>query len=91
VGGRTAHAVLVARQLGKPCIVGCAELAVDVDRHWAQLGQRTVREGDWMSIDGGRGTIHLGRGQLGIDRPQAQLAEIDRWRVAVQGKAAADA
>ncbi len=91
VGGRTAHAALVARQLDKPCIVGCAELAVDVDRHCAQFGPKTVREGDWISIDGGRGTIHLGRGQMVVDRPQAQLAEIDRWRAAVQGKTAADA
>jgi pyruvate,orthophosphate dikinase len=59
VGGRTAHAALVARQLDKPCIVGCAELAVDMDQHYAQFGQRTVRDGDWIAIDGGRGTIHL--------------------------------
>lgn len=84
VGGRTAHAALVARQLNKPCIVGCAELAVDVVRHRAQFGQQTVREGDWVSIDGGRGMIHLGRGQMVVDRPQAQLAEIASWRAAVQ-------
>jgi pyruvate, orthophosphate dikinase len=91
IGGRTAHAALVARQLDKPCIVGCAELAVDVDRHCAQFGQSTVREGDWISIDGGRGAIHLGRGQMVVDRPHGQLAEINRWRTAIQGKATADA
>jgi pyruvate, orthophosphate dikinase len=91
VGGRTAHAALVARQLDKPCIVGCAELAVHVDRHCAQFAQSAVREGDWISIDGSRGTIHLGRGQVMVDRPQAELAEIDRWRTAVAGKVAAEA
>ena len=91
VGGRTAHAALVARQLDKPCIVGCAELVVDVNRHCAQLGARTFREGDWISMDGGGGMIYLGRGQIVVDRPQAQLAEIARWREAVQGKVGAEA
>ncbi len=80
VGGRTAHAALVARQLNKPCIVGCADLAVDVDQHRAQFGKRTVKEGDWLSIDGSRGFIYVGRGTVAVQRPDLQLAEIERWR-----------
>jgi pyruvate, orthophosphate dikinase len=91
VGGRTAHAALVARQLDKPCIVGCAELVVDVNRHCARFEARTLREGDWISMDGGGGMIYLGRGQIVVDRPQAQLAEIARWRDAARGRAAAEA
>jgi pyruvate,orthophosphate dikinase len=49
------------------------------------------QEGDWISMDGGGGMIYLGRGQIVVDRPQAQLAEIARWREAVQGKVAAEA
>lgn len=80
VGGRTAHAALVARQMGKPCIVGCAGLTVDVPGRSARLGETVIQEGDWLSIDGETGTIHLGRGSLVVDRPEAELAEIERWR-----------
>jgi pyruvate, orthophosphate dikinase len=80
VGGRTAHAALVARQLAKPCIVGCKELAIDEAHRGAQLGGIAVREGDWLSIDGSAGTIHFGRGSIVTERPEAELAEIERWR-----------
>jgi pyruvate,orthophosphate dikinase len=86
VGGRTAHAALVARQLDKPCIVGCAELAVDMDQHCAQLPQTTIKEGDWLSIDGGAGAIYLGRGKVVVKRPEAQLAEVARWSAAAEEK-----
>jgi pyruvate,orthophosphate dikinase len=79
-GGRTAHAALVARQLDKPCVVGCAELSVDVTAHCARLAETTIKEGEWVSIDGNAGTIYLGRGQLVLNRPEAELAEIERWR-----------
>lgn len=77
VGGRTAHAALVARQMGKPCIVGCGALAVD--SHSARLGTANLKEGDWLSIDGETGTIYLGRCDTIIERPEAELREIERW------------
>jgi pyruvate,orthophosphate dikinase len=80
VGGRTAHAALVARQMGKPCIVGCAGLMVDATSRSARLAGATIQEGDWLSIDGAAGTIYLGRGNVVVDRPEAELAELDRWR-----------
>ena len=80
VGGRTAHAALVARQMGKPCIVGCAALTVDAAAHSARLAGTTIKEGDWLSIDGEAGTIYLGRCNVVVDRPEAELAEIERWR-----------
>jgi pyruvate,orthophosphate dikinase len=80
VGARTAHAALVARQMGKPCIVGCTGLTIDIGARWAQLGGTAVKEGDWLSINGGVGTIYLGRGTIAVDRPEAELAEIARWR-----------
>jgi pyruvate,orthophosphate dikinase len=79
-GGRTAHAALVARQLDKPCVVGCAELSVDATAHCARLAEATIKEGEWVSIDGNAGTIYLGRGQVVLNRPEAELAEIERWR-----------
>lgn len=80
VGGRTAHAALVARQMGKPCVVGCAALAVDVAGHSAKLADSAIKEGDWLSIDGEAGAIYLGRCDVVVERPDAELAEIERWR-----------
>jgi pyruvate,orthophosphate dikinase len=82
VGGRTAHAALVARQMGKPCVVGCAKLDVDVAAGRAELAGRTIDEGDWLSIDGTKGTIHPGRARLVAERPEAELAEVAKWRAA---------
>jgi pyruvate, orthophosphate dikinase len=80
IGGRTAHAALIARQMGKPCVVGCAGLKVDVSSHSARLAGTTIQEGDWLSIDGEAGTIFLGQCNVVVDRPDAELAEIERWR-----------
>jgi pyruvate, orthophosphate dikinase len=79
VGGRTAHAALVARQMGKPCVVGCSELLVDVAGRCARLPRATLKEGDWLSIDGEAGMIYLGRGNVVVERPEAELAEIEYW------------
>lgn len=80
VGGRTAHAALVARQMDKPCIVGCAELAIDAGARCARLPRATVAEGDWLSMDGGTGMIFLGRGKIIAQRLERELAEVERWR-----------
>ncbi len=80
IGGRTAHAALVARQMGKPCIVGCSGLSIDVAAHCAQLGGAAIKEGDWLSIDGETGAIYLGRSEVVTERPEAELAEIESWR-----------
>jgi pyruvate,orthophosphate dikinase len=80
VGGRTAHAALVARQMAKPCIVGCVTLTVDAASHSAQLAGIAIKEGDWLSIDGEEGTIYLGRCNVVVDRPEAEWAEVERWR-----------
>jgi pyruvate, orthophosphate dikinase len=82
IGGRTAHAALVARQMGKPCIVGCAELSIDVASRCAWLAGVAIKEGDWLSIDGEAAAVYLGRGDVIAERPEAELAEIERWRKA---------
>jgi pyruvate, orthophosphate dikinase len=80
LGGRTAHAALVARQMAKPCVVGCAELAVDVSAHKARINGADVKEGDWLSVDGNTGAIYLGQAKVVVDRPEAELAEVECWR-----------
>lgn len=80
VGGRTAHAALVARQMNKPCIVGCAALTVDVASRSARLADATIKQDDWLSIDGDGGAIYIGRCDVQVERPDAELAEIASWR-----------
>ncbi len=79
-GGRTAHAALVARQLAKPCVVGCKELEIDGNGRQARLATATIKQGDWLSIDGERGQIYLGRAKIISQRPTDALATISAWR-----------
>jgi len=81
VGGRTAHAALVARQMAKPCVVGCAALTFEPDDHGiARLAGHPINPDDWISIDGESGLIFLGRHDVITERPDAELSEIDAWR-----------
>jgi pyruvate, orthophosphate dikinase len=79
-GGRTAHAALVARQMDKPCIVGCRSLAIDPETRTARFDTGAISEGDWMSMDGDSGAVYLGRADIVRERPTAELAELERWR-----------
>ncbi len=60
-GGRTSHAALVARQFGKPAVVGVAELHVDVEQREMSVGEDVLKEGDWLSLDGTHGTVYAGQ------------------------------
>jgi pyruvate,orthophosphate dikinase len=58
-GGRTSHAALVARQFGKPAVVGVSEIEIDLDNHLMQIGNDLViKEGAYLSIDGNTGLIY---------------------------------
>ena len=59
-GGRTSHAALVARQFGKPAVVGVAELEIDAEARTIRVGELTLREGEWISIDGTSGEVFSG-------------------------------
>jgi len=63
-GGMTSHAALVARQMGKVCIVGCGALSIDMTARQFSVDDAaglTVKEGDWISIDGFIGEVLLGQ------------------------------
>ncbi|HUU01631.1 MAG TPA: pyruvate, phosphate dikinase [Myxococcota bacterium] len=60
-GGMTSHAALVARQMGKVCVAGCGGLDIDYKARSMQVGRATIKEGDWLSIDGTAGEVIEGR------------------------------
>ncbi|MGC8763760.1 MAG: pyruvate, phosphate dikinase [Acidobacteriota bacterium] len=60
-GGMTSHAALVARQMGKVCIVGCGALDIDYAKGEMRVQDHVVREGDWLSIDGFTAEVILGQ------------------------------
>lgn len=59
-GGKTSHAAVVARGMGKPCIVGCSDLKIDYENRRCTAGGKTVLEGDPITIDGSAGAIYGG-------------------------------
>ena len=60
LGGKSSHAAIVSRGMGKPCIVGCAELKIDYDNSTCTANGITIKENDMISIDGSIGTILIG-------------------------------
>jgi len=71
-GARTSHAAVVARQLGKVCLVGCAEMQLDETRRTLQIGQTTLREGDLLTLDGNDGAVYSGAVHTAVE-PLAEL------------------
>ena len=59
-GGSTSHAAVVARGLGLPCVAGVAALDIDLAKRQMRVGDKVVREGDAISIDGTTGEVFLG-------------------------------
>jgi len=80
LGGRTSHAAVVARQLGKVCLVGCAALNIDAEKRICHIALATFAEGDWLTLDGNSGSVYSGRIEVTLERPETQLAIIAQWR-----------
>jgi pyruvate, orthophosphate dikinase len=79
-GGRTSHAALVARQFGKPAVVGVSEIEIDLTRRLMTVGDMVIREGDFISVDGTAGEVYLG--EMPAKEPDVQdpwLMKILSW------------
>jgi len=63
-GGQTSHAAVVARGMGKPCVVGCTDIHVDYGRELFYAGDTVIRKGDWITIDGGTGEVMEGKVEM---------------------------
>ncbi|MCP5418794.1 MAG: pyruvate, phosphate dikinase [Chromatiaceae bacterium] len=60
-GGKTSHAAVVARGMGKPCVAGAEGISVDVRRREAYVGNIIIKEGDLITIDGTSGNVYSGK------------------------------
>src|SRR5437867_110562 len=60
-GGASSHAALVSRQMGKVCVVGCGALHIDYDKRTVTVGGLTLKEGDFISVDGFTGEVMAGQ------------------------------
>jgi pyruvate, orthophosphate dikinase len=84
VGGLTSHAAVVARGMGRPCVVGASSVAVDEGRKEASIlfeGKRTaVKQGDWISLDGTLGEVYLGQCKTNDPDPKSHyFATFMEW------------
>ncbi len=59
-GGKSSHAAIVSRGMGKPCIVGCAELKIDYENKQCEANKTIISEGDSITIDGSTGITYVG-------------------------------
>lgn len=59
-GGKTSHAAVVARGMGKPCVAGAEGIHVDTKLRQARMGEKVLHEGDYITIDGGTGFVYQG-------------------------------
>ena len=60
-GGMTSHAAVVARGMGKCCVAGCGTIAIDYKKDQFVAAGKTVKKGDWISLDGSTGEVMLGQ------------------------------
>jgi pyruvate,orthophosphate dikinase len=79
-GARTSHAAVVARQLGKVCLVGCADLQVDEAARTVELGDTVLREGEQLTLDGNEGAVYKGTVRTEVEYPTELLTRLDSLR-----------
>ena len=84
-GARTSHAAVVARQLGKVCLVSCTELQIDENARTIKIGGTTLHEGDLLTLDGNEGKLYAGSVKLEIDYPLELLARLGALSESQQG------
>ena len=78
-GGMTSHAAVVARGWGKPCVAGCGDVVIDYASRTFRAGESTVREGDWISINGATGEVIAGAQELVAAELSDDFATFMAW------------
>ncbi|MEP6574588.1 MAG: pyruvate, phosphate dikinase, partial [Gemmatimonadota bacterium] len=97
-GGMTSHAAVVARGMGKPCVAGAQNLEVNEKAHEFSVDGRKIRQGDWITVDGGSGKVYAGKATLMSPELSGNFTRLMRWadrlrhlRVRVNADTPADA
>ncbi|HEU4699878.1 MAG TPA: pyruvate, phosphate dikinase [Gemmatimonadales bacterium] len=97
-GGMTSHAAVVARGMGKPCVAGAEKVVVDESAGRFRVGEREVKAGDWISLDGATGRVFAGKAKLKAPELSGTFTRLMGWadrvrhlRVRVNADTPADA
>jgi pyruvate,orthophosphate dikinase len=78
-GGKTSHAAVVARGWGKCCIVGCEKLDIDYEKGLFSVDKTTIKEGDYITLDGGTGNVYVGQLKLVKPEPPKAYTTLMSW------------
>jgi pyruvate, orthophosphate dikinase len=78
-GGMTSHAAVVTRGMGKPCIVGCSAIRVSESARTLTTATLTVKEGEWITIDGSTGKVYLGEAPTIEPSLSGEFEELMEW------------
>jgi len=78
-GGKTSHAAVVARGMGKPCVSGCEQIKIDSHLRLFKIGDINVKEGDIITIDGSIGSVYLGEVPTIDPELPRELEQVLRW------------
>lgn len=78
-GGMTSHAAVVARGMGKPCVAGCEALRIDEHNRTLKIGNHVVKEGEYVTIDGGKGQVILGKVKLKDPELSGEFGILMEW------------
>ena len=87
-GGATSHAAVVARQFGVPCVVGASMVRIDLDNKQLESNGVVIKEGDWISIDGGSGEAFVGKLETTSPslKEQTELLTLLDWADEITGR-----
>ncbi len=80
-GGRTSHAAVVTRALGKPAVVGAEAIRIDLENELFKVNNMVVKKLDVITIDGGTGNIYLGEVPLEKPKLSPELREFLEWAI----------
>jgi pyruvate, orthophosphate dikinase len=78
-GGKTSHAAVVARGMGKPCVSGAEGMDINYELKEARFGRHTIKEGDIVTIDGGAGAVYLGAVPMVDPKVSDDLVVLLKW------------
>src|SRR5919106_1382786 len=85
-GGKTSHAAVVARGMGKPCIVGCSQIEIDADgKSFSVNGKKMVTGGQKITIDGSTGRVYVGEVPTVEPEMSSEFKELLQWSSEMKG------